>query len=409
MGLFGGMDSSPRGRSIEKIEGNPFAIEQRGNAIASLGEKMSESATVLEVISTRAEGGQGKAIDKLRETIGDSYATLREAGDLYTPVGPVIAAYGVALADVKYALNGTVDECEGLWQTYDSLPGSVDPRGTGGLFQPDEGSPEAQAQAEEDQAKKNAYEAWEAEAEAFDGYYDTWEEAFDTAVSGITDEMAGEIEDGGWRTFFKVFGDVLGWVGLAVGIVALFVGGPVIAIIAAVVSVAALVVAIVQAVDPHNKAGWGGVAWALVDFVPFGKLGRLGRQLPDGAANKIDDLFTGNPLNPTTYTKAFDELAEGAKPFTFNGWGGSFVKALTGNTPDGWTKTIDDYTALDVGDAGFLRSLGKGFVHGAKMTPGILLETTTTVADNAVSWWGRVEKVTQGESPKSQYPWLNFL
>src|SRR5690606_15939978 len=109
------------------------------------------------------------------ETIDDAYKQLREAGELYKPVGPIIKTYGDALAELKPKIDGHVDTCETLWNTYAGLPGKVDPRGTGGLFQPEEGSPEAIQQAEEDEAKKTAYDAWEGEAEDFDEDYNTWE------------------------------------------------------------------------------------------------------------------------------------------------------------------------------------------------------------------------------------------
>lgn len=79
---------SPQGRSIVDVEGSPDDISKRGTEIKELGDKMLECASVLDDIKNNAldYGGQeGKAIDKLRESIGDSYTTLKEAGDLYQP------------------------------------------------------------------------------------------------------------------------------------------------------------------------------------------------------------------------------------------------------------------------------------------------------------------------------------
>src|SRR5699024_11563737 len=93
---------------------------------------------------------------------------LGRAADLYEPVGPVVETYGEGLDELKTSLNNHVDECQELWNTYVELTGSVEPRGVGGMFQPEEDSPEAESQADEGAAKKEAYEAWEEEARLFD-------------------------------------------------------------------------------------------------------------------------------------------------------------------------------------------------------------------------------------------------
>lgn len=269
------MPPSPRGRTIEHVEGTPAEITSRGTAIETLGEQMLESADVLEDIATRAieDGTQkGKAIEKLRESVGESYTVLREAGELYEPVGPVIRTYGEELAAVQPGLNGHADTCVELWTTFQSLPGSVEPRGVGGLFQPEEDSPEADAQGEEDEAKKAAYDAWETEAELFDADYDTWETAYDDAVENIGEEMAGSIKDGFWE-FLDDLGEVLGWVAFAVGIVALVIGGPILAAIALGLAIAYFAVVAIQVAG--GKKGWGDLGMAALGIIPLGKLAKI--------------------------------------------------------------------------------------------------------------------------------------
>ncbi|HLS64634.1 MAG TPA: hypothetical protein VK060_14730 [Ruania sp.] len=200
------MPVSPGGHIIEHIEGDPSAIIARGKEIESLGEMMRRSGETLSAIQMRAETQQGKAVTSLRESIGDSSGVLGRAADLYEPVGPVVQTYGEELEELKTSLNNHVDECQELWNTYVELPGSVEPRGVGGMFQPEEDSPEAETQADEDAAKKEAYEAWEEEARLFDKDYDAWETAFDTATDGVTDEMAGEIKDGFWTSLVDLLG-----------------------------------------------------------------------------------------------------------------------------------------------------------------------------------------------------------
>ncbi|WP_188718887.1 hypothetical protein, partial [Agrococcus terreus] len=192
------MDPSPKGRRIATVEGDPQTIIRRGDEIESLGKMMTDSATILQGLADGTDGLKGKAAVKLREGVGDVHGTLAEAGQLYTPTGPVVRRYGVALSTDQPAINGHVTRCEALWETFRSLPGSVEPRGTGGWFQPEAGSDEAQQQADEDEAKRQAYEAWEDEARRFDADYDSWETAFETAANDVGDTLAGKIEDSFW-------------------------------------------------------------------------------------------------------------------------------------------------------------------------------------------------------------------
>ncbi|WP_110589959.1 hypothetical protein [Microbacterium suaedae] len=286
------MDRSPAGRRIDYVTGNPAAITSRGEAISTLGQQMLDSATVLEKIATRSTDQQGQAIDKLIETIDDAYRQLKEAGELYKPVGPVLVAYGETLSEVQPRIRSHVDNCETLWTSCASLPGEVEPRGTGGLFQPDEGSPEAQQQAEEDAAKKAAFEAWEDEAGRFDADYDTWEQAFDDAVSGITDEMSGKIQDG-WTQTLAAIKTALSWAGLVLAVAGLIIGGPFIAALAAIVAAATLIVTAIQFY--RGEASWVDLSLAVIDVLPVGKIagiigegGTLG-----GMAGKFGSEFVG--------------------------------------------------------------------------------------------------------------------
>lgn len=267
------MPNSPANHKIEHVDGNPDEIVDRGQAIEDLGGEMRDSADTLKKIETRTADQQGKAIDSLRDSIGDSYDVLYKAADLYEPVGPVIKTYGGVLQDVQPKINGHAEECETLWSTYMSLPGSVDPRESGGTGQPDEGSDEAEQNAEEDQAKKEAYEAWKDEAILFDADYDTWEEAYDTAVENIGDEMAGKIKDNFWDDWGDFILEALSWASLILGVAALIIGGPILAALAVIAGVLYLAATIVN-VSQGKGNGWD-IAFAALGVLPFGKLGNL--------------------------------------------------------------------------------------------------------------------------------------
>lgn len=337
------MDKSPAGNDIEHVKGDPESITERGEAIATLGEQMIDSATLLEQIATRATEQQGDAIEKLIETIGDAYKQLKEAGELYKPVGPVLTTYGEALTDLQPKINTHADNCVELWGTYSALPGDVEPRGTGGWFEPDDGSAEAEKQAEEDAAKKAAFEAWESEAGDFDSDYNTWEQAFDDAVSGITDEMSGKIADG-WTQWLASIKDVLSWAGFVLGIAAIIIGGPIIGALAAIVAGLTLIVVVIQ--FARGEASWVDLSMAIIDVIPIGKIGGI---LADGTSWATKGKTFGSE-----FVSQFTNIAK-------TGEWGTLSKAFT--SVDGWTKATGGFgetmTRLFTGkDFSFFDELG---------------------------------------------------
>lgn len=275
------MDRSPRSREIEPVEGQPGDIIYRGKQIEALGGKMARCADTLKRISTDAVGDdsqRGKAIDSLRDSIGDAYVVLQQAADLYTPVGPHITTYGQELERLQPAIDDDVSDCERLWATYESLPGdrdgSTSPQAGGGLLGIggyDADSPEAKQEAADNAAKRAAYEAWEEAAARFDEHYDSWEDAFEAAADGIGREMAESIKDSRWSSI----ADVLEVAALVVGVAALIIGGPIMAAVALFVGVALLAVTYMSYKNGERSAT--DVWLSVVGVVPFTKISTLTR------------------------------------------------------------------------------------------------------------------------------------
>lgn len=299
--------SSPRGRGIEPVEGDPTAIENRGRTIKQLGDDMVASAQLLQRVAEAQDGQQGKAVDKLRDIVGDSHELLAQAGRMYAPTGPIIEAYGIALGEVQPTIRTRVDSCEAYWAAYVSLPGSVEPRGTDGPGQPEADSPEAAQQAEQDAAKLAAYERWEDEAARFDSAYDTWEDAFDTAADRIGDVLEDKVADGFWDhvdKFIEGVQFVLAIAGIVLAVLAIVIGGPIIAAIAALIAIAALVLTLYQFFR-GDKGGWD-VAMAVINVVPVGKLGMLWNK--GGAKTFLTSTIKN--FDPGTYKKGIDAFGD---------------------------------------------------------------------------------------------------
>lgn len=320
------MDRSPKGREIERVEGTPGDIISRGEAITALGTKMLDCADTLETIKNEAVGGgsqKGKAIEKLKDSIGDSYEKLREAGELYKPVGPVITGYGNALDGAKPIIDNNAEDCETKWAAFQGLPGdengSTTPEAGGGVLGMggyDADSPEAKEKAGENAAKQAAYDDWRESAEAFDGGYDTWEDAFDTAVNDIGDEMAGSIKDSFWDNIsstIAVLTEILSWAALIVGVIAIFFGG--FLVLAAILAVAAFALTAIQFMA-GEKSGWD-LAFAALAIIPVGKLTNLTKlaQFPklakgaggvSNAASRTWKALSKGPIN-TLATRGGDD------------------------------------------------------------------------------------------------------
>lgn len=266
------MDASPKGREIRPVEGEAGDIETRGRKIAELGDAMGSCADTLQMIASHdlANGEMdGKAVEKLQEKIGDSYETLREASQLYGPVGPIIEAYGKALGSVQGSISDQVQTCEDLWAKYDSLEGAPTHLIPG--TEPEEGSPEAKEEEEAAQAREQARADWEDAAGTWDSYYDTWEDAYDEAVNGIGNEMAGKIEDGFWEVLDDIIA-VLEIVALVLFVAALFLTGP-FAAIAFAISAAILLARTVQFCA--GECSLLELGLAALDVIPFGKFGKM--------------------------------------------------------------------------------------------------------------------------------------
>jgi hypothetical protein len=343
------MDRSPKNREIEPVVGTPGDIITRGEQIEALGKKMLDSADVLETIKNDSVGDgsqQGRAIESLKDSIGDSYKTLREAGELYEPVGPVITAYGEALEDCKPKINNAVDDCETKWAIYESLPGDKDgsttPEAGGGILGiggHDADSPEAKEEAENNKAKALAYQDWEDAADAFDGGYDSWEKAYNTAVDDIGDEMAGSIKDSFWSTLT----DFLEIAALVVGIAALIIGGPLLAVLA--LAVGALLLFTTFMSYKNGERSKTDIAFAALGVIPFGKVTTATKLANLGSASTKTVLKSASGISALKGAGAqLRQVTRGTQYFHKSGLAGVFrnrgtaagFKQLLTGSPNGY-------------------------------------------------------------------------
>jgi len=275
------MEDSPRGHCIAKISGEAAAIEARGRQMENLGMQMRESASILEKIKNGTEG-QGFSVDKIKDSVGELHVDLGRAGERYEPSGRVIRVYGEALDSVQGTVNSIVDECERLWNAYVSAAGAVDDASEASI--PADETPEQKTKREDAAeelagSKADAYQAWLDEATKYDDPFDTWDEAYETALAGLQDVNEDGVTDSWWDDqlpWIEVVLNVLTVVGIILAVVCLFVAGPVLAVLAAIAAVIALVSLVLTIVKVANGRGNGwDIAFAVIGVIPFGRVGSL--------------------------------------------------------------------------------------------------------------------------------------
>jgi hypothetical protein len=281
-----------RGRTVEVIAGDPAGIDARATQISDLAEDMLSAATVLRGIGDGSIRGKGYAMDKIREVVDDSHKDLREAGQRYQPAGTVLSRYASALSTAQQQMTTIVADCE------DSLAALTEAQGAASEAQSDVNgftntltfnppTPEnedasareserlEQAAASAASALSQARETHDANLRSYDGVYETWEDAYETAVNDLED--ANKIgEDSRWENVagvLAVIAEVLSWVGLGLAVLGLIIGGPFIAALAVIVAVASLLLTVALMFD--GRKGIGDLLWSVVGILPIGKLGLL--------------------------------------------------------------------------------------------------------------------------------------
>ncbi|WP_404311972.1 hypothetical protein LG314_11780 [Agrococcus terreus] len=271
----GSMPPTPvGGHDIRDISGEAATIIARGRTMETLGDRMQEAANTLKHLADGTVGA-GLSIDELRNDAEEVYADLKTAGRRYSPSGAAVRAYGEALDDAQTAIRPVISDCEALWTAVRSASWELE-------------------RAEEDQesSKQSTFDQavteWEQAASRYDGPYEAWDAAYDAARQGLEDANEDGVRDSGWDDFIGVLDTVvtvLGWIGVALVIAAVIIGGPIVAAIAVVVGVVALLGTIILACEGRKTTQ--DVIFAGLSIVPFGKLVRLGpmlRAVPAGTS-----------------------------------------------------------------------------------------------------------------------------
>ena len=167
-----------------------------------------------------------------------------------------------------------------LWEDYYELCRTADTAEGAVPHEPDADA-DADEQSAYDQASAHADEQrglaaakkddWDAVAGQYDEAWDDWYDAFDRAARNIEEGVSGKIEDS-WKDDLRgaldFLASVLAVAGIILAVLAIVVGGPIIAALAAIVAVATLVVALTRKLA-FDDGSWLDVAFGVIGVVPF--------------------------------------------------------------------------------------------------------------------------------------------
>jgi len=349
--------TTPSGKHpIGPLSGDVSDIRDRGNSLQSLANAMSNSATLLQRLVDNGADMEGKAVDKLADVSKDMHAELKRAADLYDAVAPHIVKYASELEDSKTAIDPILDDLVELWATYQQKQQDAFEAGSRSPQYPtgEDADDDTLRKAAEDEQKEAANDAasaassargdWERRAGDYDREWNSWHKAFTDAASGIREDTSDKIEDSwddNFGGFLQFMSDLLAVAGIILAVLAVIIGGPIIAALAAIVAIATLVVAIARLA--RGEGSVIDVVFGVIGVIPLigpaikfvrGPMAMIrGANFGDDAA-RFAGVFSGrNPISSLSQLRGanFGEVFADATARFFTGKGSShFGVQMTG-------------------------------------------------------------------------------
>lgn len=276
--------SPNRGFRLQTIDGTPDTIQSRGehyNAVAAMIEKVVSELGKL----AKRQKYRSEALDVIRESSGELSTDLEKVQRRYEKSGPVLVTYAKAL---RRAQNTTVDPLvTDIQQAHHAHTEAAAAQRTAERdleslehVWPWEDQPTSSelriARNEVSDARTDATakastlnELWV----SFESGYDTWENAYDTAVTDLEKAYeASGVDDEWWEDLLDGLIAVVTVIAAIAVVVALFVAAPIAAVllaIATIASVIALAATLTLAFAGSNRVSGWDIAFAIIGVVPF--------------------------------------------------------------------------------------------------------------------------------------------
>jgi len=388
---------SPKGQhELRQLDGNSEDLWNRGDRLVKLGMQMDTTATALgDIADSSVCRSQGT--DKLADMAAETADDLAKAAVRYEDTGRAIRTYAAALGTAQAWIRNhqsSVEQAERDYQsaleTQDSADRELTSIQTVMVW---ETEPSASEQSSAETAAHNAAaaattalhhrdEMWG----AFDQVFDTWEGAYEDAVDGIQKAMdTADNNDGFWEFIDNAL-EVLGWVLLALTVIALVIGAPLTGLLGAIIfGLSVLVFALNALKFAFGRATLGDLALAALSLVPFG----IGKLLSKGAPVLSTVIKGGRSVTTGVIRSAIPRMqllrpTTWAKPFQ---WLAAPFKARTAlPSPGLWT---NPFRTIALGDAKLVQAenfLGTMVKSPWGQAPAVEQFVTTTMKTMPSRW-----------------------
>lgn len=323
---------SPKGQhELRQLDGDADDLWTRGDRLVKLGIQMDKTATALGDIADSAVC-KSRGTDKLADMADETADDLAKAAIRYEDTGRAIRTYAGKLGTAQTWIRNHQSEVEQAERDYQS---ALDAQHSADrelnsvqTAMAWESEPSASEQSAAETAAHNAAaavttarahrdEMWG----SFDQVFEAWDDAYEEAVHGVQKAMDTAGNNDGFWEFIDNALEVLGWVLLALTVIALVIGAPLTGLLGAIIlGLSVLVFALNALKFAFGRASLGDLAIAALSLLPFGIGKILSKGAPvlsvvikGGRSVTTGVIRAGLPrmqlLKPTTWTKPFQWLA----------------------------------------------------------------------------------------------------
>jgi uncharacterized protein YukE len=292
------------GQDDDPVPGDSEAVRRLGAGYAATAQEVETLAGRLRRLSGLSEWN-GEAAEKFAASAEDTAHELAKAQQRYRKVATATTAWAVPLEEARRQSAGALDDAEladqALRRTAASGPGPG----------PDATPDQVQAEQDRQQAHDSAQDALDSARRRLDSALAALDDAAEAAaheIRGAAESFSDSVWDnvkGAMRSVanalhLKTVVDVLGWVALALAIVAVVAALvltspawlPALLVAGAVVGVSMLAIHAVLLASDSGDATWADIALDIVGIIPVTAgariAGRLGRALPTARTAMAD-------------------------------------------------------------------------------------------------------------------------
>jgi hypothetical protein len=285
---------SLKGRVMKPLAGDPGQLAGEVARMKNVGTTIEKLVKLLGDVHDGKKSHSQK-VDQLKDTAGEAKKALAKAQEIYTNTGAALGDYQQQLAtsvkDSKTAYDNAVALLPSYNKAKTAYDGAVQHKTTVDNRTTTTPADEQQQKTDSETAQTNVtsthktFTGLETEMNGYKRAWDTAKDDLDSAAETARGKIKTAIDkspakDSWWdnfSSFLSSLASILGWVALALTIVAIFLTGPLALAFIAIATALTVVNLIIHAsLAITGKGSWLDVAFDVIGLIPFGKLAKSG-------------------------------------------------------------------------------------------------------------------------------------